>query len=245
LEIRVQTIILRSMSNWPAAIVFDFDGVIVNSEPVHFAAFVKLFAQENIPLSEQEYYAELIGFDDRGAIRHLLAKHGRPTDPQRITELKDRKLKLMHELLSAGEVPALPGVDAFVRALAKNYPLAICSGAVKPEIEIMLQGVGLREFFETIVAADDVSIGKPDPMGYLLATDFVGKQIKRKLSPADILIIEDAPIVVQSVRRAGFAVLAVTTSYPADALSDANWVVKTLEPAEVAKKIPELRLPTS
>jgi beta-phosphoglucomutase len=245
LEIRVQTIILRSMSNWPAAIVFDFDGVIVNSEPVHFAAFVKLFAQENIPLSEQEYYAELIGFDDRGAIRHLLAKHGRPTDPRQITDLKDRKLKLMHELLSAGEVPALPGVDAFVRALAKNYPLAICSGAVKPEIEIMLQGVGLREFFETIVAADDVSIGKPDPMGYLLATQLVGRQINRTLSPADILIIEDAPIVVQSVRRAGFAVLAVTTSYPADALSDANWVVKTLEPAEVAKKIPELWLPTS
>ncbi|HEX3355575.1 MAG TPA: HAD family phosphatase [Tepidisphaeraceae bacterium] len=230
------------MSNWPEAVLFDFDGVIVNSEPVHFAAFVKLFAEEGISLSEKEYYAELIGFDDRGAIRHLLAKHGRAIDAQHVTELKARKLNLMNQLLSNGEVPALPGVDSFVRGLAENYPLAICSGAVKPEIEIMLDGVGLREFFPIIVAADDVSIGKPDPMGYLLATELVGRKIGRKLSPAEVLIIEDAPIVVESVRRAGFAVLAVTTSYPADALADANWVVETLEPVEVTKKVPELKL---
>jgi beta-phosphoglucomutase len=232
------------MSTWPAAVLFDFDGVIVNSEPVHFKAFVKLLAEEQIPLTEREYYAELIGFDDRGAIRHMLQKHGRPVDDARVDGLKARKFKLMQQLLASGAVPALPGVKEFVPALAKHYPLAICSGAVKPEIEIMLNGIGLRECFGVIVAADDVTIGKPDPMGYLLTTKRIGEQIGRKLSPAEVLIIEDAPIVVESVREVGFPVLAVTTSYPADALqsANANWVVDTLEPSEVMRKIPELRL---
>jgi beta-phosphoglucomutase len=232
------------MSTWPAAVLFDFDGVIVNSEPVHFNAFAKLLAEEQIPLGEEEYYAELIGFDDRGAIRHMLAKHGRPADDARVEALKARKFKLMQQLLATGVVPALPGVKDFVRRLSKHYPLAICSGAVKPEIEIMLDGVGLRDCFSVIVAADDVSVGKPDPMGYLLTTKRVAEQMGRKLSPADVLIIEDAPIVVESVRREGFLVLAVTTSYPADApeRAKANWVVDSLEPSEVADKIAELRL---
>src|SRR5437764_751030 len=102
------------MSTWPAAVLFDFDGVIVNSEPVHFQAFVKLLAEEQISLTKPEYYAELIGFDDRGAIRHMLAKHGRAVDPARIEALKARKFRLMQELLASGDVPALPGAKAFV-----------------------------------------------------------------------------------------------------------------------------------
>jgi beta-phosphoglucomutase len=230
------------MSTWPAAVLFDFDGVIVNSEPVHFAAFAKLLSEENIPLAEPEYYAELIGFDDRGAIRHMLAKHNRPIDDAVVESFKARKFRLMKDLLSRGDVPALPGVKSFVTELAKNYPLAICSGAVKPEIEMMLDGVGLRQHFKVIVAADDVAIGKPDPMGYLLTTRLIGETIGQKLTPKDVLIIEDAPMVVESVRREGFPVLAVTTSYPVEALSAADWVVNSLEPKEVAAKIPELRL---
>ena len=232
------------MSTWPAAVLFDFDGVIVNSEPVHFHAFQKLLRDEGISLGEQEYYAELIGFDDRGAIRHMLAKHGRTFDDPIVESLKARKFKLMQELLSTGAVPALPGAQALVRALAERYPLAICSGAVKPEIEIMLAGVGLRDCFQIIVAADDVPIGKPDPMGYLLTTKLIGEVIGRTLLPRDVMIVEDAPIVVESVRREGFPVLAVTTTYPADALvnANANWVVDSLEPAEVSKRIPELKL---
>jgi beta-phosphoglucomutase len=230
------------MSTWPAAVLFDFDGVIVNSEPVHFQAFAKLLSEEKIPLAEPEYYAELIGFDDRGAIRHMLAKHNRPFDDAVVESFKARKFRLMKDLLSRGDVPALPGVKSFVTALAKNYPLAICSGAVKPEIEMMLGGIGLREYFKVIVAADDVAIGKPDPMGYLLTTRLIGQTIGRKLTPKDVLIIEDAPIVVESVRREGFPVLAVTTSYPAEALSAANWVVNSLEPKDVAQRIPDLNL---
>ena len=230
------------MPDWPAAILFDFDGVIVNSEPVHFAAFVQLFADEGIAMSEREYYAELIGFDDRGAIGHLLQKNRHRADDAEIERLKARKLQLMHALLTRGDVLALPGVADFVRNFAASYPLAVCSGTVRPEIEIMLNGIGLREFFKIIVAADDVKVGKPDPMGYLLTARRIGEILGRTLLPADCLIIEDAPIVVESARRAGFPVLAVTTSYPADAVEDANWIVDSLQPAEVKQKIPSLRL---
>jgi HAD superfamily hydrolase (TIGR01509 family) len=230
------------ISTWPAAIVFDFDGVIVNSEPIHFAAFEKLFADLYIPLTRDEYYAELIGFDDHGVIDHVLSKHRQPADGNRIKELAARKLQIMRELLSSGAVPALPGAAELVRSLAKNYPLAICSGAVREEIQIMLGGVGLTEFFPIIVSAEDVTIGKPNPMGYLQTTKLLGAKINRDLSPADILIIEDAPTVIESVKQAGFKVLAVATSYPIDELQHADWRVKSLEPAEVLKQIPAIKL---
>lgn len=229
-------------ANWPLAVLFDFDGVIVNSEPLHCAAYIRLMAELGIALTERQYYQELIGFDDRGAIRHMLTQHGQPADAGRIEQLKARVFGLMQDTLSQHRVPALPGVDAFVRSLARTYPIGICSGAVKPEIEVMLDGIGLREFFPVIVAADDVAVGKPDPMGYLLATKLIGKNIGRTLTPADVLIVEDAPTVIASVRRAGFSVLAVTTSHPAEELGQANWIVDTLEPTEVSAKVAGLKL---
>jgi beta-phosphoglucomutase len=231
-----------AMSIWPAAVLFDFDGVIVNSEPVHFAAFQQLFAALGIIISKDEYYRELIGFDDRGVINHVMKMRNRAIGDIELHQLAARKLELMRELLARGDVPALPGVHDFVRALAKNYPLAICSGAVREEISLMLEGVGLAPFFKVIVAAEDVAVGKPDPMGYLLTTRLVGQQLGRALSPADMLIIEDAPTVTASVRSVGFPVLAVATSYPIEALSHANWAVNSLEIDEVRKKIPELKL---
>jgi beta-phosphoglucomutase-like phosphatase (HAD superfamily) len=105
----------------------------------------------------------------------------------------------------------------------------------------MLEGVALRDCFPVIVAAEDVTIGKPDPSGYLLAVKLLGEKAKRPLSPADCLIVEDAPKVVHSVRKVGFPVLAITNTYPAEKLSEANWVVKSLRPDEVKHAIPELK----
>jgi len=94
---------------------------------------------------------------------------------------------------------------------------------------------------DVIVAAEDVSVGKPDPSGYLLAMELVAKKT-RPLKPADCLVIEDAPTVVQTSREAGFVVLGVATSYPPEKLAHANHVVKTLQPAEVLGKIPRLKV---
>jgi beta-phosphoglucomutase len=230
------------MPDWPAAVLFDFDGVIVNSEPLHFQAFREVLAAEHIDLGEEEYYRELIGFDDKGAFRHLYQTRNLPLPPRTFLSLMARKSRAMMELIRRRQFSALPGVEQFVRTLWRKRPLAICSGALREEIEAMLEGISLRDCFTVIVAAEDVTVGKPDPQGYLMTTELLGEKTRHKLRPQDCLIIEDAPTVIRSVRAVGFPVLAVATSYPVEKLSDANWAVRTLEPREVSRAVPQLDL---
>jgi len=229
------------MRDWPAAVLFDFDGVLVNSEPLHFQAFREVLAAEHIELSEDEYYRELIGFDDKGAFRHLYQKRNLDLAPKTFLSLMARKSAVMMDLIYRKQFSALPGVEEFVRALWRQHPLAICSGALREEIEAMLEGIALRDCFSVITAAEDVTVGKPDPSGYLMTTKLIGQKAGRALQPKDCLIIEDAPTVIRSVRAVGFPVLAVATSYSLDKLSDANWAVKSLEPSEVRRAVPELK----
>jgi len=229
------------MSGWPSAVIFDFDGVIVNSEPLHCRAFQEVLRAEGIELSERDYYADLIGFDDRGAFRYLFQKHRGNIDASVVERLISNKTRRMQEMIRGGEAKPLPGVAEFVRRL-RETPLAICSGALRAEIEMMLDGIGLRENFPIIVAAEDVAIGKPDPSGYLLALRHISERIGRSLESRDALVVEDAPTVIESARAAGFKVVGVTTTYPADRLTHAHWVVESLRPTDVLAKIPELRL---
>ena len=230
------------MSQWPAAVLFDFDGVLVNSEPLHFNAFAQVLAAEGISLDEGEYYGELIGFDDKGAFRHVYQKRGLDLPPKLFLSLMTRKSKAMMSLIYQRQFAALPGVEGFVRTLWRRCPLAICSGALRDEIEAMLEGISLRDCFPVITAAEDVAVGKPDPSGYLQTMKAVAEKNGIKLEPKDCLIIEDAPTVIASVRAVGFPVLAVATSYPLEKLDGANWRVKTLELDEVNRALPKLGL---
>ncbi len=229
------------MSDWPGAVLFDFDGIIVNSEPLHFLAFHETLAAEKIELTEEEYFHELLGFDDKGAFKHLYEKHGKTLDPKTFLRVMTAKKERMMDLIYARKYHALPGVEEFVRGLWRNTPLAICSGALREEIEAMLEGVSLRDCFPVIVAAEDVTIGKPDPQGYKLAMKMLGERHKKTLTPADCLIIEDAPSVIKTTRAIGFNVLGVATSYPIEKLAEANYAVKSLRPEEVRVQIPHLK----
>ena len=230
------------MTTWPAAVIFDFDGVIVDSEPLHCRGFQAVLAEEGITLSDAEYYDQLIGFDDRGAFAHLFKRHERPLDPETFGRVLHRKAKAIQDMIDAGDFSALPGVDALVRGLAVHYPLAICSGALRPEIERMLDGLKLRSFFPTITAAEDVPVGKPDPRGYLLTVDRLRERTGLPLTPADCLVVEDAPSVIRTTAAAGFVTLGVATSHPMSDLAHARYAIDRLEPAEVVKLIPELRV---
>jgi len=230
------------MVDWPAAVIFDFDGVLVNSEPLHFQAFREVLAEEHLELSEDEYYNELIGFDDKGAFRHFYEKRSRTLTPKVFLSLMARKSGVMMELIHRRQFSALPGVEQFVRSLWRRRGLAICSGALREEIEAMLEGVSLRDCFQVIVAAEDVAVGKPDPSGYLLTLKLLSEKTKKTLAPADCLVVEDAPTVIRSVKSVGFPTLGVATSYPLMKLSDADWAVKTLRPDEVLAEVPRLKL---
>jgi beta-phosphoglucomutase len=198
--------------------------------------------EEKIEITEAEYYRELIGFDDKGAFKHVFASHGRELDPKTFLRVMTRKSEAMMELIQARRYSALPGVEEFVRGLWRNYPLAICSGALREEIEAMLEGVNLRDCFKVIVAAEDVTVGKPDPSGYLMTVKLLAEKAKVPLTPADCLIVEDAPTVIRSVTNVGFRTIGVATSYSLEKLSDATYPVASLHADLVKAKIPELKL---
>jgi beta-phosphoglucomutase len=231
------------MSRWPHAVLFDFDGVLCNSEPLHFFAFQEVLAAEKIELTEAEYYNEMIGFDDKGAFKHLFAMKGRELDPKTFLRVMTRKNEVMMDLIRRRKFQPLPGVEEFVRGLWRHCPLAICSGALREEIEAMLEGLALRDCFSVIVSAEDVDVGKPDPRGYVLTVKQLIERFpsKRSLKPADCLIVEDAPTVIREVKRIGFPTLAVATSYPLERLAEADYVVQSLRSEEVRKNVPELK----
>src|ERR1022692_684049 len=125
-------------------------------------------------------------------------------EPKDLSRLMTRKSEVVMELIEEKKYHALPGVEEFVRGLWRHYPLAICSGALREEIEAMLEGVALRDCFTTIIAAEDVEVGKPDPGGYLMCMAKVSEISKVDLKPQDCLVIEDAPSVIKTVSAVGF-----------------------------------------
>src|SRR2546428_13387022 len=125
------------MPRGPRALIFDFDGVIADDEPLHLAAFQEALAAEGITLSREAYYARYLGFDDHDAIVEALREAGRPAPPERVRALMDSKAAAFLALVR-DQAPIFPGVAAFVRGVAARVPLAIASGALRAEIQLVL-----------------------------------------------------------------------------------------------------------
>lgn len=228
------------MPGWPAAVLFDFDGVIVNSEPAHLRAFQLAAATEGIELTLDEYYGELIGYDDRGAWRRVFELHDRRPDETAIQGVMREKFAQMRGILARQEIQPLPGARELIESLHGRCAMAICSAAVREEVMTMLRGVRLDAFFPVVTCAEDVSVGKPDPGGYLLTMSRLSEMIGRSLTPPDCLVIEDAPAVVRSVKSVGFRALAVATSSPLSALSHADWATASLRREDLCPAAPDL-----
>ena len=208
------------------AIVFDFDGVIADDEPLHLAAFQRTLAAEGLTLSAEAYYARYLGFDDHDAIVEAFREAGRPLLPERVDALMAAKATHFLGLVRDG-VRIFPGVPEFVRAAAARVPLAIASGALRREIELILAHAGLTAAFAAIVSAEDVEEGKPSPEGFRCALDRLRDRVA-DLAPEHCLVIEDSRPGVEAARRAGMRCLAVTNSYSAEELADADLVVQSL-----------------
>jgi len=213
------------------AAIFDFDGVLVNSEPLHFRALREALLPEGISIDEETYANEYLAYDDRGAIRLALGNHGKSVDRAKIEEVAARKAELFDGWLPG--IPFFAGARELVRELAGAMPLAIASGALTQEIETMLKGGGVHDVFGAIVGADQVRNGKPHPEPYLTAMGRIAARAPG-LTPAECLVFEDSPPGIASARAAGMKVVAVTNSYPAAKLGAANRVVASLQGLEMA-----------
>jgi HAD superfamily hydrolase (TIGR01509 family) len=208
------------------AVIFDFDGVLVNSEPLHFRTLREILLPEGIAIDEDEYVQTYLAYDDRGAIRLALERHGIPYDRDNVDRIARRKAAVFDAAMA--EVPLFPGVRELLQGLAAEMPLAIASGALHDEIQAILRSNGLLPLFETIVGADDVSRGKPHPEPYLTAMTRLHHRAPRLL-PEECLVFEDSMPGIAAARAAGMTVVAVTNSYPAVKLSAAHHVVTSLE----------------
>ena len=144
------------------AVIFDFDGVIANSEPLHFAAFRDVLAAEGVALSEHDYYERYLGYDDVGVFRAVSQERAIQWDDDRVAALVDRKAVHLEALERDGSI-LFPGADQAIRRLAASLPLAIASGALRLEIQRILNRAGLEQCFGAIVAAEDSPAGKPAP----------------------------------------------------------------------------------
>lgn len=213
------------------SIVFDFDGVIVDSEPTHYEAIREVAKRELlVDLAYDRYLRELIGFDDRDVFRHLLREAGRPADEAKVYELKAAK-QVAFDALVANGVVMIKGTRALIEeAHAARLPIAIASGATRADIELVLAGLKLRDRFEIIVTADDVEQSKPHPQTYALAADRLRERhASLNLQRGDCLAIEDTAAGLESARRAGLMTLGLTTTGPAEHLRGATRVVEHLE----------------
>jgi beta-phosphoglucomutase len=207
------------------AVVFDFDGVLVDSEPLHYRALRDGLRPEGIDIDEREYLQTYLAYDDREAIRIALERHGVAYDADRLEAAAVRKAELFDALMR--QAPFFPGARELVRSLAGEMPLAIASGALRHEIETILSGAGVREHFAAVVGADDCRRTKPHPEPYLNALGHLRGRL-RDLRPEECLAVEDSVPGIASARAAGMRVLAVAHSYPVEKLGSAHRVVPSL-----------------
>lgn len=206
------------------AIVFDFDGVIADSEPLHLRAFQQTLAEDRIALTATEYYARYLGYDDLGLMRALADDRGLSMSESQIEALVARKGRRIEQMLHDGHL-LFPGAEAFIRLAASAVPIAIASGALKPEIRNIIAAAGLGDLFSTIVASGDTPESKPSPAPYRLAFEQLCETTGRSLDPRRCVAIEDSRWGIESALGAGLRCVGVTNSYPADQLPGAELVV--------------------
>jgi HAD superfamily hydrolase (TIGR01509 family) len=218
------------------AIIFDFDGVIVDSEYLIFELTQQMAAQEGWTVTEDEYFRDYLALDDRGIIEHLYQSHGRPVDAKRRDELIEWKFRAYQEIIRNG-LPPMPGAIEFVKKAAAGYPIAIASGSLRVEIEHLLGKLGLRELFSVLATADDCERSKPDPEVYLHALERLGRLPSLRTQPlaaGECLAIEDAPLGVVAAQKAGMKCLALAHSRPPDELRHTQWVYREFNEVDLA-----------
>lgn len=214
-----------------AAVIFDFDGVLANSEPIHLDAFRAALATRGWDLPLRDYYDHFLGYNDEEAFAAMAARYAWPLDDRAIADLAQVKLQFTTQLLGQPGV-LYPDAPACVRRLAGAVPLAIASGAKREEIELVLAAHGLREAFRAIVASGETAQSKPAPDPYVRAVERLqedGALPRGNGVACRCVAIEDSRWGLLSAKQAGLRCVGVTTSYAAEELNVADFTIDRLE----------------
>lgn len=210
------------------AVIFDFDGVITDSEILHFRAFNQVLAPLGIVITQKEYYKDYLGLSDRDLFNLLIGTGRLKLDVSSLEDLIKQKNRIF-EKLAKTEGKIIEGVRNFLETLRQNNILiAICSGALLAEIELILEEAGLRPFFDVIVSAEYVRKGKPDPEGFILTLKRLNEGTSEAILPGQCVVIEDSHWGLKAAAAAGMHTLAITNSYDAEQLKPSEKTISHL-----------------
>jgi beta-phosphoglucomutase len=213
------------------AIILDFNGVILDDEPLHFSSMRDAVAGFGLNMTREEYWDKYLPLDDSECLQAFCRDHSVKLDPGQYEQALAYKSRQYYRLLK-NRYPLFDGAAQFVRTASERYPLALASGARREEIETTLQTTGLMKYFTVSVAAEDFKQGKPHPESFLLALQRLNDIMRHgslpSIQPEECLVIEDSVGGVRGARAAGMACLAVSNSYPCEKLQAANRVVGSL-----------------
>jgi phosphoglycolate phosphatase len=206
------------------AVFFDFNGVIIDDEPLQMKAYQEVLGGEGLAVTEADYYGSL-GMDDVGFVRGAFGRAERELDDDVLTRVIEAKTAAHRKLLE-GELPLFPGVVTFIKALKRNHSLGLVSMARRTEIDYVLERAALASYFDAVVSAEDVTACKPDPSCYNSGLEFLNRRRGEAhiipLRPDECLVIEDSPPGIRSARAAGMRTLGVTNTVPDKALREAG-----------------------
>jgi beta-phosphoglucomutase len=224
------------------AVLFDFNGVIINDEAIHKRLLEEILIAENVTgLKPGEFEKACLGRGDRVCLRDLLNSRGRIIGDDYITKLVIKKAQLyIQELEKLEKLPLFTGLDDLIFQIrSKGLKLGLVSGAVRKEIELVLERAKLKDYFSVIIAGDDITTSKPEPDGYRFAVQSLNQlHPDLNLLPKQCLAIEDTPAGIQAAKRAGMQVLGVANTYPFHMLQrQANWTVDYLSDLELDRVI--------
>ena len=224
------------------AMIFDFNGVILDDEEYHYLSLRRVLDEEGVRISREDYYQECLGFGDVECFQWGFGGEDRLRKAGGMEALLTRKSAYYEELLER-ETRFCPGVREFVRESASRYSLVVASMALRREIELALGRAGLLECFVGIVSAEEVGKPKPDPEIFQKALVLLNRKSslpgtrgdRGPIQPAECLVIEDSAPGIQAAKTAGMRVLALTHTLSADRLQGADLIVPSFEAVEPAQ----------
>jgi beta-phosphoglucomutase len=219
------------------AILFDFNGVIINDESIHHQSLEELLLAENLPLQGKELWQMSVGRSDRSCLREILKLHGRFVTDEYLDKLVVKKASIYRQRLQQlVTLPIYPEVIPFIdKMYTSGYKLAIVTGSVRSEAELVLKQAELDRYFEITISGDDIYESKPDPEGYLLAVKRLNElNPDLNLLPSECLAIEDTFAGIQAAKLAKIQVVAIANTYPFHMLQrQANWTIDAFADLEL------------
>ena len=209
------------------AVVFDFDGVIVDSEPLHLRAYQEVLAPRGVSLTTEDYYGKYLGYNDADMLRLVFRDQAVALDERQFADILEEKMRVFDDIIMTGDT-LYPGARECIDHLAAAFPLGIASGALPHEIKMILERTGLARYFRFIVGSGDTPNSKPAPDPYQRAAAL------HRLPPDNCVAIEDSRWGLESARGAGMKTIGITHTYPAEHLGSPDVIVRSLDAITVA-----------